>query len=150
MIIENKGRVGFVMQGAYDNDAEYIKLDVVTYNGSLYGCKENTTPGITPDNTAYWVRMIDNTGKLDVNIGAENAGKTLEVDALGNIIPGDPKLIIDPSLSVGGQAADAYAVGSKMGDLDNLQTPAKNSLVDAINSVAPQALTPDQIDSILV
>jgi hypothetical protein len=52
---KNAGRVALVLKGDYyySNDTSYTKLDLVSYNGKSYVCKQPAT-GILPTNTAYW------------------------------------------------------------------------------------------------
>jgi hypothetical protein len=58
MITTNAGRVAFVLKGDYSNNTSYTILDLVTYNGKSYACKQPAT-GILPTNTAYWQLMSD-------------------------------------------------------------------------------------------
>jgi hypothetical protein len=59
------GRVAFVLKGDYSNDTSYTKLDLVSYNGKSYACKQPAT-GILPTNTTYWQLMSDPDGGIEV------------------------------------------------------------------------------------
>ena len=56
------GRVQQKEQGEYDESKEYILLDRVTYNDTLYECIKQAT-NILPTNTAYWV-TVGTQGKM--------------------------------------------------------------------------------------
>ena len=47
------GRVSILFKGEYDPTISYEKLDIVSYNGSSYGCLEACV-GIEPTDTSYW------------------------------------------------------------------------------------------------
>lgn len=82
-----------------DNDSIFIN-----YQGTLRQIKKTD--------------LHDNT-KLDKNQGSENAEKILTVDNEGNITPSDmpfipDEVLIDKTLTIEGQAADAKKVGDKL------------------------------------
>ena len=56
------GRVQQKDQGEYNESKEYILLDRVTYNDTLYECIKQAT-NILPSNTAYWV-TVGRQGKI--------------------------------------------------------------------------------------
>lgn len=82
----NLGRIGFVLKGVYDAGNEYKELDVVTFAGSVYGALSHIAAGESPDSSGKWVMLLDNTGKLNSNMGAVNSGKILSVDEDGSIV----------------------------------------------------------------
>lgn len=47
------GKVAMTFRGAYDANASYEKLDVITYNGTSYGVLQACT-GVTPPNDTYY------------------------------------------------------------------------------------------------
>lgn len=47
------GKVAMTFRGAYDANASYEKLDVITYNGTSYGVLQACT-GVTPPNATYY------------------------------------------------------------------------------------------------
>lgn len=47
------GRVSVLFKGEYDPTISYEKLDIVSYNGSSYGCLEACVE-IEPTDTSYW------------------------------------------------------------------------------------------------
>ena len=50
----NAGRVAMVPKGEWSASTAYVRLDVVSYHGSSYVCKQDGT-GQTPDTaTNYW------------------------------------------------------------------------------------------------
>lgn len=53
------GRVSFVMKGAWNLATSYEKLDVVSYNGSLYIAKQDAPGGTAITNTTYWQLAVE-------------------------------------------------------------------------------------------
>lgn len=49
----NLGRIGIVVNGAYNNTKTYYPLDLVTYNGGSYIAKQETK-GNLPTSELYW------------------------------------------------------------------------------------------------
>lgn len=47
-----------VDRGAYSEKPVYYPGDKVSYDGNVYKCISQTTPGISPDNTRYWKRLV--------------------------------------------------------------------------------------------
>lgn len=47
-----------VDRGAYSDKPVYYPGDKVSYDGNVYKCISQTTPGISPDNTRYWKRLV--------------------------------------------------------------------------------------------
>jgi len=47
-----------VYRGSYQPDLMYYIGDSVKYNGSSYLCIKDTTSGIKPDNTEYWIVIV--------------------------------------------------------------------------------------------
>ena len=52
---------GIQWEGDYDNTTDYQASDVVSYGGSAYIAKQNTT-GNDPENTTYWDQFITGIG----------------------------------------------------------------------------------------
>lgn len=52
----NLGKVATTPKGEYNNATTYLRLDVVTYNGSSYVCLQESV-GNLPTNTTYWQLM---------------------------------------------------------------------------------------------
>ena len=79
------GQVGLIICGAYDNDATYNKLDVVSYKGSSFVAIADTT-GNPPTDTTRWKQLaqgyddapdatectLDNGSAPDSNFGNGN------------------------------------------------------------------------------
>lgn len=68
------GRVLIIPRGEYDATTSYSPLDLVSYNGSSYIAKQNTT-GNLPTNTTYW--QLSAYGGSAANLAANFA--TLEI-----------------------------------------------------------------------
>ena len=72
------------------------------------------------------IRIYNNAdrleGKVSKNQGVENVGKALVIDEEGEVVPGDVSVVVDPTLSHAGEAADAKNVG------DILYTPYTENL----------------------
>lgn len=47
-----------VDRGAYSDKPVYYPGDKVSYDGNVYKCISQTTPGISPNNTRYWKRLV--------------------------------------------------------------------------------------------
>ena len=58
------GTVAIKHRGEYDAEANYEKLNVVSYNGSSY-CAKTSTQGNLPTNTDYWDLMAEKGDKGD-------------------------------------------------------------------------------------
>lgn len=59
MATVNLGRVAYVEKGAYNGTDTYQKKDVVFYSGGSYVfIGETPAAGIEPNNTAYWMPML--------------------------------------------------------------------------------------------
>lgn len=112
MAVYNLGRVGFVVKGEYSASTAYKRLDVVTMNDNVYCAVRDVPVGTVPTNTSYWSQLINESNKLEKNLGAANAGKVLVVKSNGDV--GVDVIQTDATLSQEGQAADAKAVGDAL------------------------------------
>lgn len=63
-IMNDAGRIGFVIKGDYDSTTTYDFLDIAYFNGATYVAKKLTV-GNTPDNTEFWHILAG--GNIDVN-----------------------------------------------------------------------------------
>ena len=61
--------------------------------------------------------LMDSSGAVKKNQGAENSGKSLIVSEDGNVVLGEKPVKVDSTLSQSGQAADAKTTGDKLGSL---------------------------------
>lgn len=59
------GKVIITNKGEYDSTLSYLKLDVVTYNGSSYLAKDDVAVGVLPTNTTYWQVIAEKGDKGD-------------------------------------------------------------------------------------
>lgn len=87
-IMNDAGRIGFVVKGTYDNTATYDFLDVIYYNNATYVAKKLTV-GNTPDNTEFWHILVD--GNIDVN---DIAPTFLQAETRENINSGEKLPVI--------------------------------------------------------
>lgn len=60
------GRVLLIPRGNYDATRTYEMLDMVTYNGSSYICKQECT-GVVPTNTTYWMLNASGSAVAYIN-----------------------------------------------------------------------------------
>lgn len=85
LIVNDAGRIGFVIRDDYDNNVQYDFLDVVYYHGNSYVAKKLTLGNIPNENNEYWhiltaggVRVKGDAESEyrdgDVNITKENIG----------------------------------------------------------------------------
>ena len=54
-VTQTVGRVQQLPKGEYNAQTTYNKLDIVSYQGSSYICKQDNTTGQVPTNTTYWM-----------------------------------------------------------------------------------------------
>lgn len=89
LIVNDAGRIGFVIRDDYDNTVQYDFLDVVYYHGNSYVAKKLTLGNIPNENNEYWHILAAGGVRVkgdaeteyrngDVNITKENIG-------LGNV-----------------------------------------------------------------
>lgn len=60
--------------GNYSSTTAYKFQNMVTYNGDLYLCRQNTTAGTSPTNTTYWQKISTKGDKGDVGLNAYYKG----------------------------------------------------------------------------
>ena len=61
------GRILIMPKGVYDASATYEMLDLVSYNGKGWICKQTCT-GIAPEEGDYWSLMFDASNVLKVKV----------------------------------------------------------------------------------
>lgn len=74
MTIQNLGRVGLVLKGAWDSATTYVPLDVVAYDGNSWVAKRNNT-NVTPNttNSSDWQLISNNADLVSTVQGYKNA-----------------------------------------------------------------------------
>lgn len=83
------GRVAIVPKGDWSANATYKRLDVVTYNNTLYFAKKDVPAGMVTSNTEYWSKSI--VGGAGAIATTEEAGivkpdgKSMSVDDSGTL-----------------------------------------------------------------
>lgn len=87
-IMNDAGRIGFVIKGDYSNTETYDFLDIAYFNGATYVAKKLTV-GNTPDNTEFWHILVD--GNIDVN---DIAPTFLQAETRENINSGEKLPVI--------------------------------------------------------
>lgn len=106
------GKVMILLKGDYDSSAQYIRLDAVKYQGSLYIARKDNV-GIAPTNTEYWQLSAE---KGDKPINGVDYNTEAEKEEFKEIIIADGK-----------EAIDNYAE-SKKDELDAKEVELENSL----------------------
>lgn len=60
-VVTELGKVSLNPKGEYEAETQYVRLDIVQYNGSGWICLQDSTPiGTTPEEGEYWMRFADN------------------------------------------------------------------------------------------
>lgn len=106
------GKVMILLKGDYDSNAQYIRLDAVKYQGSLYIARKDNV-GIAPTNSEYWQLSAE---KGDKPINGVDYNTEAEKEEFKEIIIADGK-----------EAIDNYAE-SKKDELDAKEVELENSL----------------------
>ena len=118
----------FEHYGEYNEDIEYKKNNIVTYNGSSYIAIQNSK-GIPITNSDYW-KPLALKGKDGTEITIEGIGadenNNISLEALG-LIRAEEVYQISESLE------NDY--NTKIGNLSDLRTSSKGSIVEAINEL---------------
>lgn len=70
------GKVACTFKKEYSSTATYNRLDVVSYNGSSYGCLMDNTKNILPTDTSRWVLMAKKGDKGDAAFNFTEGTKT--------------------------------------------------------------------------
>lgn len=83
--------------------------------------------------------LMDSSGALKKNQGAENSGKSLIVGEDGNVVLGEKPIKVDSTLSQSGYGADAKATGDRISALSIHQTVSGESLQIEDSADTPMA-----------
>jgi hypothetical protein len=141
----NLGKVVITPKGEHSTATAYVRLDLVTYNGSSYLSKQDVPTGVAIDNTAYWFCMAKGTYQIWLDEG--NTGSASDylnsVTAYGNAVLG----------GYTGTEADFYEDLASVSDAltsadiaDNLTTTAKGLVLDASQGKILKGLVDNKID----
>ena len=131
-IMNDAGRIGFVVKGTYDNTATYDFLDVVYYNNATYVAKKLTVGNKPQSSSEFWQALID--GNKDsvtaehVIYDNENSGlqATNTQDAIDEV-----KVAVDTSTA----NAKSYT-DTKISDLINGAPQALDTLKEVAEVIA--------------
>lgn len=148
--------VGFTDKGAYAGNVAYVKNDLVHYGGNVWRCLVDDTTAVTPSEGVNWTLFIGEPTNLVERIIAPIEQNPAESAwAVGRqFIYNDLLYEVITAISVGDslvtyESTPATAniklaspvetqlldIKGKEGDLTNLSTTAKNTLVAAINEI---------------
>lgn len=83
-IMNDAGRIGFVVKGTYDNTATYDFLDAVYYNNATYVAKKLTVGNEPQSSSEFWQVLVD--GEVDFN---DIAPTFLQAETRANINSGE-------------------------------------------------------------
>lgn len=78
------GRVGFVLRGTWDTEAQYNPLDIVTRNGNAYAARIGNA-GIPPENSTETWQLIFNASSVMDTMGVLNHNMDVIVNALEDL-----------------------------------------------------------------
>ena len=139
--------IGYTDQGAYAAATNYVKNDLVHYNGIIWRCLVDDTTGVTPTEGVNWTVFI-NAGSA----AAEEIIATIETSPAAaahtsgtQIIYNDTLYDVIANISIG----DSLTVGTNIQAADKVMTQitalqsASNNKVLYLTSVACSALTGD-------
>ena len=110
------GRVLIIPKGEYNASTTYSMLDLVTYHGSSYVCKQTST-GNLPTNTTYWQLSAQGNG---------SGGHTIK-DSTGTSMTQRDGLQFEGGLTVSDDSTNDKTIVSASGLLSNLSELAIKS-----------------------
>lgn len=83
-IMNDAGRIGFVIKGTYDNTATYDFLDVVYFNNATYVAKKLTVGNAPQNNNEFWQVLVSS------NVDFDNVAPSfVQAEARANINSGE-------------------------------------------------------------
>ena len=77
--------VGFTDKGTYSSSSNYVRNDLVHYQGKIWKCKVDDTANVTPTEGAKWTVWVNSADKItdltDVNISSVSNNQVLGYDS---------------------------------------------------------------------
>ena len=136
--VGERGPMFLNYQGAWDNTEEYVELDGVTYNGSLWVLENQTSVIGTPPASPAWSLVVEKGATGEISVGTvsnlvygQNATVTnvgTSTDAVFNFgIPAGPRSTIeigDVSVVTFGTPATVTNVGTESDAIFDFEIPA--------------------------
>jgi hypothetical protein len=108
----------FTSKGAYNPTTSYVVNNIITYNGSTYRCKQNTT-GNPPTDTTYW-ELLAQAGDVP----------RAEVGTLSNLTTSDKSSVVAAINEVNGQLLKQNKQSSPLSHGLNVINASQNSPLD--------------------
>ncbi len=145
----------FTYRGEYNPTTQYYRMNMVKSSGHLYFCIQDAL-NKAPTNTDYWIKIAEKGDKGDPGLGLRFTGlfdinrAYNENDAVAyNSEEGYAiYYCLTPCIGVAPTNTDYWAVfmsvaqmSSIIGNMDELETENKSSIVNAINEVVTLALS---------
>jgi|LSQX01.3.fsa_nt_gb hypothetical protein len=144
----------FKFMGGYNPAIYYYHMNVVKHEGAVYFCLQDNI-GQPPSNTNYWFKMAEKGSKGDPGlglhfVGAYDSTKAYSINDAVSYDDGYGYKIyyaLQPSIDVPPTDTNYWDVfldigqfSSLIGDMSELSTTSKDTLVNAINEVISNAL----------
>lgn len=132
------GRVAIVPKGDWSAEAEYKRLDEVTYNNTMFIAKKAVPKGTLPTNAEYWSKSI--VGGAGGVATADEAGVVKPADGLTVAEDGTLKVNIDGTTLTMDQVNNVIKLADTLKDAIDGAFPAANVANNQITTVEGFAL----------
>lgn len=132
------GRVAIVPQGDWSAEAEYKRLDEVTYNNTMFIAKKAVPKGTLPTNAEYWSKSI--VGGAGGVATADEAGVVKPADGLTVAEDGTLKVNIDGATLTMDQVNNVIKLADTLKEKINGAFPAANVVNNQITTETGYAL----------
>lgn len=132
------GRVAIVPKGDWSAEAEYKRLDEVTYNNTMFIAKKAVPKGTLPTNAEYWSKSI--VGGAGAIATKEDAGIVKPTDGLSIAEDGTLKVNIDGATLTMDQVNNVIKLADTLKEKINGAFPAANVVNNQVTTETGYAL----------
>lgn len=120
------GKVGITPKGAYSNERNYVRLDVVTENGSSYVCLKDCV-GKDVTDTEYWQLVAEKGDKGDKPVNGTDYNTDAEKTEFKNDVVTETKTDIADYVTEQKTELNTYTE-TKKGELDEYESTKETEL----------------------